>query len=187
MEGLRFKYMRAAPKEPDSHAALLRLANQATYAADVYRNLEEFFSRQGYRDDADQVFIASKHREQEFRHGVRWLGIGLLEELVGYGRSPLIAALNCAFIVALGSLLFSRKRMERRKPEEVKESDDPLLGYSRLWYSLGLFLPFVDLQSDKVWRPKNDQRILRHYMRFHILLGWVLVPFFLTTLALLIK
>ena len=77
--------------------------------------------------------------------------------------------------------------MERQKPDEVKAGEDPLHGYSRLWYSLGLFLPFVDLKSDKVWKPNENERFLRHYMRVHILLGWILIPILLAAISGLIK
>jgi hypothetical protein len=76
---------------------------------------------------------------------------------------------------------FAPKKMEPQRPE------DTLRVYSRFWYSLGLFLPFVDLQSDKVWKPKADQIFLRNYMRVHILLGWILVPLVLAALTGLIK
>ena len=59
--------------------------------------------------------------------------------------------------------------------------------YSPAWYSFGLFLPVVDLEMSKVWRPRNDRRWARHYMRLHILLGWILVPLFAAGLAGLVK
>src|SRR6266478_9718422 len=44
MQGMIYKYIRAVPKnEPESHKALLKLADQSAYTADVYSNLEEFF------------------------------------------------------------------------------------------------------------------------------------------------
>jgi len=71
--------------------------------------------------------------------------------------------------------------MEPQKPE-----DTPRV-YSRFWYSLNLFLPVVDLQAGKVWKPKADQTFLRNYMRVHILLGWILVPLVLAAVTGLIK
>jgi uncharacterized protein YjbI with pentapeptide repeats len=171
MQGMSYKYIRAAPNEPESHRALLKLADQSAYSADVYNHLEEFFLRQGYRDDAERAFIQGKRRERkENLRGLSWVGDCLLDWLVGYGRRPWQAGIPCAALVALGCVLFSPKKMEPQKPE-----DTPRV-YSRFWYSLGLFLPFVDLQADKVWKPKADQTFLRNYMRVHIMLGWILVP-----------
>src|SRR6266478_9250892 len=76
MQGMIYKYIRAVPKnEPESHKALLKLADQSAYTADVYSSLEEFFLRQGYRADADKAFIAGKRRERDecFRSG-DWFG-----------------------------------------------------------------------------------------------------------------
>jgi len=182
LQGMSYKYIRAAPNEPESHRALLKLADQSAYSADVYNHLEEFFLGQGYRDDADRAFIKGKRRERkENLHGLSWVGSCLLDWLVGYGRRPWQAGIPCAALVALGCILFSPKKMEPQKPE-----DTPRV-YSRFWYSLGLFLPFVDLQADKVWKPKADQTFLRNYMRVHIMLGWILVPLVLAAVTGLIK
>ncbi len=196
MQGMSYDYISAAQAEPDSHKKLLAVVNQSAYSGDVYRRLEEFFARQGYRADADEAFIAGKRREREelepkpresvlayFRSGrwLRWLGSLTLDLLVGYGRRPWQAGIPCAVLVALGCVLFSPKKKEPRNPAEAPRV------YSRFWYSLGLFLPFVDLQADKVWKPKADQTFLRSYMRVHILLGWILIPIVLAALTGLIK
>ena len=182
MQGMSYKYVRAAPNEPESHEALLKLASEASYTADVYRNLEEFFSRQGYREDADRAFIAGKCRERkEYLHGRNWLGSWLLDKLVGYGRHPSQAGYLCVFFVGLGCFLFSSQKMELQEPANAPRI------YNSFWYSLGLFLPFVDLQVAKVWKPKRDQTFLRNYMGVHILLGWILIPIVLAALTGFIK
>jgi uncharacterized protein YjbI with pentapeptide repeats len=182
MQGMSYKYIRAASKEPESHKVLLKLADQSTYTPDVYSHLEEFFLRQGYRADANRAFIAGKRRErQEYLHGLAWFGSWIVDLLSSYGRHTERIGGLCVFWVVLGCILFSPKKMEPRTPENV-----PLV-YSRFWYSLGLFLPFVDLQADKVWKPKADQTFLRNYMRVHIMLGWILVPLVLAALTGLIK
>jgi len=44
MQGMSYKYICSVSKnEPQSHQALLKLADQSAYSADVYRRLEEFF------------------------------------------------------------------------------------------------------------------------------------------------
>jgi len=186
MQGMSYKYICSVSKnETQSHQALLRLADQSAYSADVYRRLEEFFSRQGYRGDADEAFIAGKRREREeyfrSRQWPRWLGSWMLNLLVGYGRRPWQAGIPCAVLVALGCILFSPKKMEPQKREDARRV------YNRFWYSLDLFLPFVDLQADNVWKPKTNERFLRHYLRVHMMLGWILIPIVLAALTGLIK
>jgi hypothetical protein len=182
LEGVTYKNIRAAVNETKSREELLRIADKATYSADVYRNLEEFFSRQGYRDDADQAFVAGKRRERyEYPYGFRRLGSWLLQWLVGYGRHPWQAGIPCLVFVSLGCFLFWPSKMELQKKEDVKRI------YNPFWYSLSLFVPFVDLQSHTVWKPKDDHWFLRHYMRVHTLLGWILIPILLAAISGLIK
>jgi uncharacterized protein YjbI with pentapeptide repeats len=182
MRGMNYKYLHADANVSKSHDALLKLADQSGFAADVYGNLEAFFVRQGYSAHADRAFIAGKRRERnEVLHGIRSFGSLLLDGLVGYGRRPWQTGIPCALLIALGCFLFSPRKMEQQKPE-----DAPRI-YNPFWYSLGLFLPIVNLQSDAVWKPKNHCRFLRHYVRIHILLGWIFIPIVLAALTGLIK
>lgn len=195
MLGMSYKYISAAQVEPESHKVLLRLVNQCAYSADVFSRLEDFFLREGYPRHADEAFIEGKLRVREryFPNGrpvgeyflsgdwLRWLGSTMLYLLVGYGRRPWQAGIPCALLVGLGCILFSPNKMEPRDREETPRV------YSRFWYSCGLFLPFVDLKEDKLWRPKADQTFLRNYMRVHILCGWILIPVVLAALTGLIK
>ena len=71
--------------------------------------------------------------------------------------------------------------MEPQKPADARRV------YNRFWYSLDLFLPFVNLQADDVWKPKTNERFLRHYVRLHVMLGWILIPIVLAALTGLIK
>jgi uncharacterized protein YjbI with pentapeptide repeats len=43
VQGVSYKTIVAAPKEPKSHEELLKVVSKATYSADVYSRLEEFF------------------------------------------------------------------------------------------------------------------------------------------------
>lgn len=183
LQGVKYESISAASSnEGESHKRLLDLAVQAAYSADVYKNLENFFLSQGYRDDADRVFIAGKRRERgEYLDGFAWLGSWMLDCLVGYGRHPWRAGIPCASFVILGCFLFWPSKMELQKKE------DSTRVYNPFWYSLSLFVPFVDLQSHTVWKPKDGCWFLRHYMRMHTLLGWILIPILLAAISGLIK
>jgi len=192
---LHYKYI-SAGSGADSHEALFQLARSLPYNGSWYSKLEDFLLREGYRAEADKAFIEGKRREREqwkpklkdsgWQHlcdgrWFLWLGSLTLDRLVGYGRRPWQAAIPCAVLIALGCVLFSTNKMEPRNPKEARRV------YNRFWYSLGLFLPFVDLKADKVWKPKKDQTFLRNYMRVHALLGWILIPLVLAALTGLIK
>jgi uncharacterized protein YjbI with pentapeptide repeats len=189
IQGMKYKYARAViGNEPESHDELLKLADQAAYTVDAYANLEVFFLSNGYRSDADRAFVAGKRRERrEYLSGLQWAGSWLLDWLVGYGRRPWQAGIPCAFFVALGCFVFAEGKMER---QDLKELEKPAIKrrvYNRFWYSLGLFLPFVNLQTAEFWKPKRKHTFLRNYVRVHILLGWILIPILLAAISGLIK
>lgn len=186
LQGMKYEYITAhVDDENDSHRRLLQLLAQSDYSADVYKNLETFFVKQGYRDNADRAFIASKKRERKEKlKGAAWFGSWVLYLLVGNGRHPVYAGGLCLILIAIGCVAFSAKKMQLQVKQE---KGDPPRVYNRFWYSLGLFLPFVDLHMDRLWKPKRSHTILRNYVRVHILAGWVFVPIFLAALTGLIK
>lgn len=59
--------------------------------------------------------------------------------------------------------------------------------YNPLWYSIALFLPIVDLEDVKIWAPNPRCKWRRHYMRVHIILGYLLIPIGLAAWTGLIK
>jgi len=182
LEGMNYKYVRADAHGSQSNDALLKLIDQSAFSADVYRTLEAFFLRQGYRAHADEAFIAGKRRERkEHLISLHSFGSLVLDLLVGYGRRTWQIGIPCALLVGFGVALFSPNKMEPQKIDATPRI------YNRFWYSLGLFLPIVNLESDKVWKPKPEQIFLRNYMRVHILLGWILIPILLAALSGLIK
>lgn len=189
LSGMTYKYVRAdAASEARSHEALLRLAQAALFSSDVYTNLERIFMQQGYHTDADWVFISGRRRERDqlqLWDPELWGNLAL-DWLVGYGRHPWRIGVPCIFFVFLGCLVFSPKRMTSSHSDHKKASI-PISAYNRFWYSFGLFLPFVDLKFERFWRPQDDRRFLRHYLRIHILAGWILIPILLAALSGLIK
>ena len=185
MQGMTYKTIRASPTDQESHQQLMDLVDHAAFTSEVYGSLEQFFSRQGYNADADKVFIKGKVRERrQYLQGFHWLGSLMLWILTGYGRHPIWLSGLCILLVALGCVLFSKSNMELQSGPIRGE---PTRIYNAFWYSLGLFLPFVDLQVDKLWKPKRSHTILRNYVRVHILLGWVLIPILVAALTGLIK
>ncbi len=182
LDGMTYQHI-SVGKEKESWRKLLELANQSRYSAAVYANLEAFFRREGYPGRADDVFVAQKERERdEFLGGLPWLSNLLLGILVRHGRSPHRAFALGVFFVFIGCLVFFRSDgMESQKAEDVARK------YNALWYSLDLFLPFIDLQAASVWTPKHDRWFARNYMRVHTILGWVLIPIGLAAITGIIR
>ena len=193
LESVDYRYIQANDEqESASHALLLKIADQAAYSPSVYGSLERFFFQQGYRGDANTAFIEGNNRERdEFlsRYSFEyWWSWALW--FIGYGRYPWRALIPCALFVALGWFLFKPHVMEQLDMDHTPHPSHSMrtpTHYHRFWYSLELFLPLIEFRGVDRWAPKRNYRFLRHYMRWHILAGWILVPIALAALTGIIK
>lgn len=184
LDDMSYRDIRLEPAK-DSWRELIGLVDRSSYTASAYASLEAFFKLKGYTEYANEVFIAQKWRER--RELLDWYTVEywwnwFLYLLVAYGKKPFRALLWSILFISVGYHVF-------RKPEdmEVQKQEYSAETYSPFWYSLGLFLPFVNLYSADVWRPKKECSWARIYMRVHILAGWVLVPIGLAAITGIIK
>lgn len=165
----------SAGEERSSWSNLLALVNRAAhrsaYSTDIYASLAEFYHREGYPNEANQILIAQKRRERdEVLHGLAWCWSLFLDGFVGYGRSPGRALFWSICIVLVGMMVFRPHRMEARTTNLKAD------GYSPFWYSVDLFLPLIKLQDADMWKPKDDGTFVRFWSRLHTMLGWALIP-----------
>lgn len=182
LEGIKYKSIRASSENSESNSKLLSITDRAIYSEDIYNNLASSFAMQGNYADSDRTFVSGKQRERsEYLSGIRWVQSWLLDILVGYGRHPWYATLPCIIVVIFGCFVFAPDKMEPRQTGSIPGI------YNRFWYSAGLFLPIVSLESDKFWKPKDDGAFRRNYARVHVLLGWLLVPVVLAAITGFIK
>ena len=154
----------------------------ARYSSDAYASLESFLKRQGMESSANNVYIAQKRRERSGLNLPGKIGSVVLDLLVGYGRRPWLAFIWSAVCIAIGWLVFRRRK--DMEPQKAEYENRP---YSAFWYSLDLFLPFVDLQAAGFWSPRKDRRFARSYVAIHTLLGWILIPIGLAAVSGLIR
>ena len=171
--GMTYKHINAGPEKGTWRKKILAWVDGSKYSGQPYVQLEEFFRAAGYPERADRVFIARKQRERsEALEGLTaWLWDQFLDNFVGYGRKPERVLVWSVLVVLLGALPFRRR--EYMEPQKREYASRP---YNPFWYSLDLFLPFVDLRMAKVWMPMQDRRFARQYARVQIILGWILIP-----------
>jgi uncharacterized protein YjbI with pentapeptide repeats len=183
LDGMTYQHISAGGgNERELSENLLELFKNSEYSLSGYTNLEAYFQRQGEPEMADKAFIDRKKRERKSLGGLAWLWNLSLYVLVCYGRRPELAFIWGALIVSVGCYVFRRKQdMELQKLEAASQN------YNPLWYSLDLFLPFIDLQVANVWLPKQRRHFARHYMRVQTILGWILIPIGLAALTGIIK
>jgi hypothetical protein len=163
----------------------LEMIEQAGYSADIYDNLESFYRQRGRTSEADDTYFEHKARERAGLPLQQRVLSFLLRYLVGYGREPWLALVWGVAFVALGCGIFrSTKVMMTKRPEDWERYKDL---YNPFWYSLALFLPFVNLEDSSVWAPRLDRRAARIYVRLHVIIGYLLVPIGLASWTGIIK
>jgi uncharacterized protein YjbI with pentapeptide repeats len=153
------------------------------YDSSVYTDLEAFYKRKGDPDKADSVYIAQKDREMEDHNLVVQALYYLWAVVAGYGRKPLNTFLFSAFVIAIGCIVFRKEAGMVPKGGQK----DKTYKYNRLWYSIDLFMPFVDLHTANAWVPERNRKFAPHWARLQRFLGLMLVPIFLAALTGIIK
>ncbi len=171
------------------------LAEHTPYTFDVYDSLERYFRQEGEPDIADQVFIEGKEQERKQalkRFSFPWCLSWFLDVTVGFGRHPWPAACGSAVFIIVGSILFGT--FMKRKVHDAQTLHQPrrwrqriMYGVDCCWYSLGLFLPVVDLKIHDLLEPEPAHRWILWYVYMHTIMGYVLVPIWVAALAGLIK
>ena len=179
LNGMTYRNIHAGDDE-DSWKDLLELLSRSVYHPNPYANLEEFFRKGGEPAKADSVFIAQKRRERDEvlggRTQWRWWRSQLQDTMVLFGLSAQRVFIWALIPLALGTVLFRTKYMVPDRPENIRK-------YNPFWYSLDLFLPFIDLQAAKYWSPSSSYGLQRHYMLIHTFVGWILIPIGLLALT----
>ena len=152
-----------------------------------------------------------RYKQREFREGLRFGSMGWWSNLflksVGYGRKPGFVLVGALLFILIGWLGVFRKP-EGMVSLSKREIVRPNVGhrgtlsrkiskrvifsshegpYSPFWYSLDLFIPFVDLGFDDKWAPRPNRQGALLYAKVHMLAGWVLIPIGLLAITGVIK
>jgi hypothetical protein len=184
LRGMQYQNIKITrDREDDAWNELISLINSSKYNAQSYTILESYFLQQGYPERADKVYVAYKRRERAEAlnwDSLDWWWSLFLDAFVSYGRSPGRALIWSILIIIFGRFVFG-------KPENmvlISQRDEV---YNPFWYSLDLFIPFVDLGFDKEWAPKPERKWAVAYAKIHMLAGWVLIPIGLLAITGVIK
>lgn len=155
----------------------LEFINRARYSEPAYAAYEVQLAGQPDRSDAVYFAMRDRRRDLELREasginkslaGLDWmLGFGH-KWLFGYGRSWIYPFGCWTILLGLNCILFrSAHRMER-----VLKVARP---YSRLWYSVDLLVPILNLETSKSWRPKASESFLLFYSNLSAALGLIFI------------
>ena len=161
----------------------------AEYDPGVYAQLEDFLRKEGRPDDANWAGLLGAWRAQEelpLHHPLRWWKV-LMILFVGAGYFPAFAVAWSAIVIGVGAFLFRPELMVPADAEAAGGKKGAERDYSRLWYSLDLFAPVIELGVRKKWGPHPDQKWLLAWMRVQMILGWIIVPIGLVALTGIMK
>jgi len=133
---------------------LLALLRRTTYSEEVYAFAEKRLRDRGLRDQGNAVYIDMKRRERTELLGCAEAVVSAaFDGLCAYGREPSRILMWSAGFVLLGVCVFRLGAMEPRDPSPRS------LRYNALWYSLDVFLPFVNLFLSDGWKPADGRRL----------------------------
>jgi len=195
----RIEWLRRQPTQP--------------FRPQPYEQLAAVLRKAGHEEDARRILIAKeKDRARLTRMPVlKRCGHALLGLVVGYGYRPWRAFWIGLVVVAVGSVLFgigSRNGLltpTKKEGYASEGAEDHQVYYPKfntVVYSLDAFVPLIVLHQASYWLPNATRGkelsklkwfrlrtggLLRLYLWFHIILGWVLSTLFVVGLSGLIR
>lgn len=201
------KLAREAPQDVKSRLRWLRLQPNDLYSPQPYEQLAKVLRESGHDRDAKEILIA-KERDRG-----RWAKLSpvaksqqwVLGRVIAYGYKPFRALWYIAFIILLGTLLFSLGSPEllvqtQRIPDQLivnsqgQMTPQAITAYppfNAFMYSVDAFLPIIDFRQESFWLPDASKGIagmlLRYYFWFHIAAGWFFTSLFVAGLTGLVK
>ncbi len=179
--------------------SFLNLQPSDKYYPQPYEQMAKVLKASGREEDAKKILIEKNkiRLERGELNLISKVWLWLLGALIGYGYRPWKAGVYAMIVIVFGALLFveaDRKCIMTDCGEEKTNQT-----FSAFFYSLDKFVPFLDLDQAKHWRPllqKNrpnkrdefgDRRIPGEYVYYyqfaHVILGWLLTTIFIVGLT----
>jgi hypothetical protein len=190
LDGMSFDRIRRE-REPVNFVRLKPFLAVASFYSPFYTALETSFKNGDDVVSADLAFHERhRHEREELFERHQWFDWFLECILligVGNGREPGRAFGWSLLVVLIGYFVFREKCPGTMTKMEQQDAAHAPRIYNAFWYSLDLFAPAIDLQAANFWKPKQTSRIARHWMRFHRILGWIIVPIGAAALAGILK
>jgi len=134
-----------------------------------YEQLAAHYTALGQQRHAQTVLLARERRQGRTASRAGRVWSGLQNITVGYGYQPMRAALWLAFLVAVGSVVFSVT-----EPQPIKADEHP--HFNPVMYTVDLLLPIVDLGQEKAFNPAGLHQWFSYLL---VAAGWILA----TTIA----
>jgi uncharacterized protein YjbI with pentapeptide repeats len=212
MRDCTFEWLGTTAPPKTQEEDLLQAQRPSTFSRDPYRQLEQLYDRIGEEAEARRIYREGRRAEREIARkqntSITWswqqnLSDWLLKWLTGYGVQSWRLFILAGFFVVAGTLIFwsdASLKATASAPStaaggtqvaggahgggQSSQDWEPKWFYRPL-YSLDLFLPVVDLGVEGDWEPQGG--VPESYARAQALVGWLLVPLLLTSVAGLVR
>jgi hypothetical protein len=186
-----------------SAVAFARTQDPTEFSKDPYLQLEGYYSNTGDQAEAKAIHYRGRRGLRENAKNQRgvaewsfWTKLGdfFLKYLTGYGARSFMGAGTAVFradgavvprgtglsqpLVAApsdGGVRIGVHSAELRTKEVLRKPLEPFA------YCLDLFVPLVNLRYDDGWEPVGQWRVA--YALVHTMVGWLLVPLLVASLA----
>jgi hypothetical protein len=178
-----------------------------------FEQLAAALRKMGLEEDARKVMIAkNKDQAAHLQMHPAWLWYGLFGKLIGYGYRPWRVFCISAVLIGIGWLLFrdgytskiitptdDKAYVETYGKRQLSENYPK---FNAFIYSLETFVPLVKLGISEYWTPNANRGVplnfgvivsprsgslLRSYLWFHMITGWILTILWLGALTGLLK
>ncbi len=202
-----------SPKNAKSRIKWLNRQGKELFRSSPYEQLAKVFEKMGRREDAKKILIEKEKKLTRLGGFSPWgqLWRDVLGIIIGYGYRPWRALWFIVAIILIGTAVFGSGYkagiivpVERTTaaPKGDEQLQDGCSKFNAFVYSMDMFVPLVDLNIAKYWRPDaNKSDILRYkkycllirgdfireYMWVHICLGWILTTLWVAGLTGLVR
>lgn len=167
------------PTEIDTRLEWLKLQPQREYIPQPYQQLAKVYRKMGRDRDAKKVLLEKERMRREYGDigELAKLWCWFLDFTIGYGYVIGRAVGFVAAIILLGTSIFYYSKECRILLETSAAASEIAKPYfNAFFYSIDMFVPFLDLQLEKYWMPDATTKLgwwVQLYRYFHIISGWV--------------
>jgi hypothetical protein len=212
LDGFRYERLYAeSPLDAKSRKEWLHRQPSGKFLPQPYEHLAAVLREMGHERDAKLVMIAKNRDRARFTRFPRqgWWWYNFFGRAIGYGYAPWRAFAMSLVMIVLGALLFgagfshnliSPTRESAYEENSGKLADDYPV-FTPLVYSLESFTPLLKLDQSANWTPNANHGaqvslwhwqvttggLLRWYLWFHIIAGWVLTTLWVGAVTGLVK
>ena len=200
-----------APPTAEAQLGWLQRQPQDRFVSQPFEQLATVLRNMGLEEDARRVMIAKNEENARYVGWPEWLWYGLFGHLIGYGYSPWRAFFISLAMIGIGWLLFwlgyrrglitpTSESAYSTIPISTRQLLESYPKFNAFIYSLETFVPLVKLGMDDRWAPNANRgdllpimsfarsgALLRGYLWFHIIAGWVLTTLWVGGLTGLVK